>query len=106
MKKVEGRVVYRVNNTQLSKIDAISSLEIPQRSKELLSKLVINHKLEGIKSVKKRSNTILLHVKISKNFRKYHDLNSDFVMMKIFMGKITKSQTLKLPIILNFMYKV
>jgi hypothetical protein len=85
---VKKEIINNVKTSKQSVLSKISSLEIPQQTKELLTKLVMNHKLEGIESVKQGSNSMVLHSKVSENFITKFDqkLDSD-VMMKIFLQK-------------------
>lgn len=90
VKKIEGKAVYDVKNSQQLRVKKISSLEIPLRSREVLIKLVINRQLEEIKSVKRGNNSIVLHCVMNENFASYHRLKRNEVMMKIFLGKNNK----------------
>jgi hypothetical protein len=87
VKKVKKQSIYDVKDSQHELVKKINSLEIPERSKQLLTKLVVNRQLEGIKSVRKGSNSVILHAKVNHEHENYRDLESNEVMMKIFIGK-------------------
>jgi hypothetical protein len=86
-KKVKKQSIYDVKDSQHVLVKKINSMEIPERSKQLLTKLVVNRQLEEIKSVRHGTNSIVLHAKVNYEHEIYRDLESNDVMMKIYIGK-------------------
>jgi hypothetical protein len=94
-KKLEGANFWNVGNATLSKLKQLAVLEIPSRSKKVLSKLIINHQLEEIKSIVKiGTNTTVLHAKVSQNVL-FRDLESCDVIIKVFNQNNNKKPDIK-----------
>jgi hypothetical protein len=87
VKKVKKQSIYDVKDSQHVLVKKINSLEITERSKQLLTKLVVNRQLEEIRSVRQGTNSIVLHAKVNREHEIYRDLESNDVMMKIYIRK-------------------
>jgi hypothetical protein len=87
-KKIDGLSVWNVGNSKKSKLRELSLMKIPPRSIEVLSKFIVNHHLEEIKSVVKvGTKTTVLHAKSNHQHKVYHNLESNDVIIKIFTQK-------------------
>lgn len=79
---------WAIDKFRLSLLLRIKELPIPKLSKEILSKLTINHQLKAIVSVVKIGrNSVTLHGKVNKSHRNYSLLESDNVIIKVFVHR-------------------
>jgi hypothetical protein len=95
VKKFKKRAVYDVKDSHQPIVNKIALLEIPLRSKELLTKLVVNRHLEDIKTVKPGENSTILQAKINLQNKNFCHLESNDVIIKIFTGKNNKKSDVK-----------
>lgn len=83
-----GPNIYNIDRSRLNKLTKISLLAIPQRSIDVLSKLVINQQIKEVKRiVKTGTNSVSLQAKVNLNNQNFRDLESDDVIIKVFTQK-------------------
>lgn len=89
-KKLEdGSPIWNLDNCRLKKLNQLASMELPERTAKVLSKLTINHQLRELGDlIETTENTLTYHAIVNKACKNFESVNNDGeVFIRIFTLK-------------------